>query len=231
MNQCTFLGRLTRDPEIRYAKDSQMPIARFDIAVDRRRGGDSEPSADFFPCVVFDRRAEFVEQYLRSGMRILISGSMQNNNYTNKNGEKVYGTELIGNLIEFADGKRDQQDMQGQATSGSASSSAGNRGSAGTRARTSGQAVARTGALSQGSQSPKGITNTGQTVGRASAAGNQAAGNRTSGSRTGTAGRAASRGTAGRVSAARPATRAAAANDGGFMNIPDGVEDEGLPFN
>lgn len=108
LNQCTFLGRLTRDPEIRYSSGkNQIPIARFTLAVDRWKK-DGEPEADFFPCVAFDKRAEFAEKYLYSGIRVLVSGSLKNNNYTNKAGEKVYGVELQANHIDFADGKRDE---------------------------------------------------------------------------------------------------------------------------
>lgn len=239
MNQCTFLGRLTRDPEIRYAKESEMPIAKFHIAVDRRRSGDDEPSADFFPCVVFDRRAEFAEQYLRSGMRILISGSMQNNNYTNKDGEKVYGMELIGNLIEFADGKRDQEGEVRQNASGSASSRKGNTGRAsasGTGTRASGRAAAGMGTAGQSTQNQRTAGTGTQAGGNAPVSGNQSGRGRTAataraaGSRTGAAG-AASRSVSGRTSTARPAARTASAGYDGFLNIPDGVEDEGLPFN
>lgn len=109
LNQCTFLGRLTRDPEIRYSSgENQIPIARFTLAVDRWKKKDGESEADFFPCVAFDKRAEFAEKYLYSGIRVLVSGSLKNNNYTNKAGEKVYGVELQANHIDFADGKRDE---------------------------------------------------------------------------------------------------------------------------
>lgn len=112
LNQCTFLGRLTRDPEIRYSSGvDQIPIARFTLAVDRWKKKDGESEADFFPCVAFDKKAEFAEKYLYCGIRVLVSGSMKNNNYTNKAGEKVYGVELQANHIDFADGKRDEEDL------------------------------------------------------------------------------------------------------------------------
>ena len=102
LNQCTFLGRLTRDPEIRYSSGAdQIPIARFTLAVDRWKKKDGESEADFFPCVAFDKKAEFAEKYLYCGIRVLVSGSMKNNNYTNKAGEKVYGVELQANHIDF----------------------------------------------------------------------------------------------------------------------------------
>lgn len=112
LNQCTFLGRLTRDPEIRYSSGAdQIPIARFTLAVDRWKKKDGESEADFFPCVAFDKKAEFAEKYLYCGIRVLVSGSMKNNNYTNKSGEKVYGVELQANHIDFADGKKDEEDL------------------------------------------------------------------------------------------------------------------------
>lgn len=205
MNQCTFLGRLTRDPEIRYAKDSNMPIARFHIAVDRRRSADNEKNADFFPCVLFDRRAEFAEQYLRSGMRVLISGSMQNNNYTNREGEKVYGVELVGNVIEFADGKRDQ-DGQGQSAPGT---------------ENSGDSTSRTGAGSANQAGSRSGTRS---------QGNVQAGGRTSRASGGRSGAAAQRSAAGRTSTARPAQRATSADYDGFMNVDDSM-DESFQFN
>ena len=196
MNQCTFLGRLTRDPEIRYT-DSGMAIARFSIAVDRRRSGDNEQQADFFDCVTFDKRAEFVEKYLTSGLRILVSGEMHNNNYTNKNGDKVYKVELTANVIEFADAKRDRsdEDMPAQQENGT-----GKPASSGNRRNQSAPAAGNTRPAQSGN-------------GRETA--------------PAPARQAASRRAEGRKQAgSSPRT----GNDG-FMNIPEGIEDEGLPFN
>ena len=101
MNLCTFVGRLTRDPEIYYGGESQMPVAKFVLAVDRNHGGEEgEAKADFFPCVAFDKRAEFAQRNLYKGIRIAVNGKMRNNHYTNKNGEKVYGTSLYLDNIE-----------------------------------------------------------------------------------------------------------------------------------
>lgn len=158
MNRVILMGRLTRDPEVRYSQgERQMAIARYTLAVDRRgrrgNGNDAEQQADFIPCVAFDRAAEFAERYFRQGMRVLVSGRIQTGSYTNKDGQRVYTTEVILDDQEFADSK-------GAAGDGMAQTSAYPRNSA---------------------------------------------------------------------PVSRPAPSSAAGD--GFMNIPDGVEDEGLPFN
>lgn len=147
MNRVILMGRLTRDPDVRYSTgERQMAIARYSLAVDRRRASrsadGSEQTADFINCVVFDKGAEFAEKYFHQGMRVLVSGRLQTGSYTNKDGQKVYTTDVIVDDQEFADSK-------GAGESGS------------------------------------GFT--------------------------------------------RPTPQQAASD--GFMNIPDGVEDEGLPFN
>jgi len=107
MNKAILMGRLTRDPEVRYSSgERSMAIARYTLAVDRgfKRGGDSsEQTADFIPCVAFDKAGEFAERYFRQGMRVLISGRIQTGSYTNKEGQKVYTTEVIIETQEFAD--------------------------------------------------------------------------------------------------------------------------------
>ena len=145
MNKVILMGRLTRDPEVRYTQgERQMAIARYTLAVDRRgRKDDQQQTADFINIVVFDRGAEFAEKYFHQGMRVLITGRIQTGSYVNKDGQKVYTTDVIADDQEFADSKG-----QGQAAGASAS---------------------------------------------------------------------------------RPAPSTAIGD--GFMNIPDGVEDEGLPFN
>lgn len=158
MNRVILMGRLTRDPEVRYSQgERQMAIARYTLAVDRRgrRGGNNEgeQTADFIPCVAFDRAAEFAERYFRQGMRVLVSGRIQTGSYINKDGQRVYTTEVILDEQEFADSK---------------GASGGDMG---------------------GNAYPR---QSGAPVGRP--------------------------------------TPSSAAGDG-FMNIPDGVEDEGLPFN
>ena len=154
MNRVILMGRLTRDPEVRYSQgERSMAIARYSLAVDRRgrRNQDSsaeQQTADFINCVAFDRAAEFAEKYFRQGMRVLVSGRIQTGSYVNKEGQKVYTTEVILDDQEFADSKGAASEMGGYAQA----------------------------APSQ-----------------------------------------------------RPAPTSAIGD--GFMNIPDGVEDEGLPFN
>jgi single-strand DNA-binding protein len=150
MNRVILMGRLTRDPEVRYSQgERSMAIARYTLAVDRRgrRNQDgNEQTADFINCVAFDRAGEFAERYFRQGMRVLISGRIQTGSYTNKDGQKVYTTDIIVDDQEFADSKNAAGGSDG-----------------------------------------------------------------------------------GYQSASRPAPSSAIGD--GFMNIPDGVEDEGLPFN
>ena len=152
MNKVILMGRLTRDPEVRYsAGDSSMAIARYTLAVDRRftrRGEDNNgATADFIPCVAFGRSAEFAEKYFHQGTKLVVTGRIQTGSYTNRDGQKVYTTEVIVEDQEFAESK------------------------------------------------------------------NAASGNSDGGYRP----------------AERPAPSSAIGD--GFMNIPDGVEDEGLPFN
>ena len=110
MNRVILMGRLTRDPEVRYSNgERSMAIARYTLAVDRRgrrnQGDGQEQTADFIPCVAFDRAGEFAEKYFRQGMRVLISGRIQTGSYTNREGQKVYTTEVIIDDQEFADSK------------------------------------------------------------------------------------------------------------------------------
>ena len=153
MNKVILMGRLTRDPEVRYsAGENSTAVARYTLAVDRRfrRNNDGEQTADFIGCVAFGRSAEFAEKYFRQGMRVLVSGRIQTGSYTNKEGQRVYTTDIIVDDQEFADSK-------------------------------------------------------------------------------GAAGNAGDNGGYGYQPTSRPAPSSAIGD--GFMNIPDGVEDEGLPFN
>ena len=156
MNRVILMGRLTRDPDVRYSQggEGSMAVARYTLAVDRRRtrGNESgnEQTADFINCVAFDRAGEFAEKYLKQGTKIAITGRIQTGSYTNKDGNKVYTTEVVVEEQEFAESK---------------SASAGS---------------------DNGGYRPA-------------------------------------------MSQSRPEPASAVAS--GFMNIPDGVEDEGLPFN
>ena len=154
MNRVILMGRLTRDPEVRYTQgERSMAVARYTLAVDRRGARKSqdgnEQTADFINIVAFDRAGEFAEKYFRQGMRVLVSGRIQTGSYTNKEGQRVYTTDIIVDDQEFADSKN---------------ASSGNEGGYGNSYQQS-----------------------------------------------------------------RPAPSSAIGD--GFMNIPDGVEDEGLPFN
>lgn len=119
MNQVVLMGRLTRDPEVRYTSgEKAMAVARYTLAVDRR--GKGERNADFIPCVAFDKAAEFAEKYFRQGMRVLVSGHIQTGSYTNREGQKVYTTDVILTSQEFADSKGATGGGQGNAGGGAA---------------------------------------------------------------------------------------------------------------
>lgn len=106
MNKIILMGRLTRPPEIRYSQGaSPTAVAKFSLAVDRRWKREGEPDADFFNCTAFGRLAEFVEKYLNQGIKVVVIGRIQNDNYTNKEGQKVYSVQVILDEIEFAESK------------------------------------------------------------------------------------------------------------------------------
>ena len=151
MNKVILMGRLTRDPEVRYsAGENSMAIARYTLAVDRRFKRDGEATADFISCVAFGRAAEFAERYFRQGIRIVVSGRIQTGSYTNRDGNKVYTTDVVVEEQEFAESKAVSDSHVGQVAS---------------------------------------------------------------------------------MGAPAPTPTPSMASADGFMNIPDGVEDEGLPFN
>ena len=106
MNKVILMGRLTRDPEVRYsAGENALAIARYTLAVDRRFHREGEATADFINCVTFGRAAEFTEKYLRQGTKITVSGRIQTGRYTNRDGHKVYTTEIVVEEQEFAESK------------------------------------------------------------------------------------------------------------------------------
>lgn len=108
MNKVILMGRLTRDPEVRYSQgENAMAIARYTLAVDRRfnRNNNDEASADFIGCVAFGRSGEFAEKYFRKGTKVLVTGRIQTGSYTNKDGVKVYTTDVVVEDQEFAESK------------------------------------------------------------------------------------------------------------------------------
>lgn len=107
MNKVILIGRLTRDPEVRYSQGSEpMAIARYTLAVDRRGRKDSnEQNADFIQCVAFHNNGEFAEKYLRQGTKIAVTGRIQTGSYTDREGRKVYTTEVVVEEQEFAESK------------------------------------------------------------------------------------------------------------------------------
>ncbi len=159
MNRVILMGRLTRDPEVRYSQgENSMAIARFTVAVDRRGrkgqdNGGEQQTADFIGCTAFGRTAEFVQKYFTQGRRILLQGRIQTGSYTNREGQRVYTTDVIVDDVEFCDNKSSESNAAGGYNN------------------------------NYGGYQPT----------------------------------------------SRPAPSSAIGD--GFMNIPDGVEDEGLPFN
>ena len=104
MNSVQLLGRLTRDPDVRYA-DSGSTIARFSLAVDRRFKQESGETADFINCIAFGKTAEFIEKFIFKGTKIALNGRIQTGSYTNKDGVKVYTTDVVVENVEFAESK------------------------------------------------------------------------------------------------------------------------------
>ncbi|MDD6339160.1 MAG: single-stranded DNA-binding protein [Butyrivibrio sp.] len=107
MNKVILMGRLTRDPDVRYTTgERSSTIARYTLAVDRRRrANDGEQTADFISCVAFDKSAEFAEKYLKQGTKVVITGRIQTGSYVNKDGNKVYTTDVVVEDQEFAESK------------------------------------------------------------------------------------------------------------------------------
>ena len=106
MNKVILMGRLTRDPDVRYSQgENATAVARYTLAVDRRFRRDGDQTADFIGCVAFGRQAEFAEKYLRQGTKIAITGRIQTGSYTNREGQKVYTTDVVVEEQEFAESK------------------------------------------------------------------------------------------------------------------------------
>lgn len=121
MNKVILMGRLTRDPEVRYSQgDNATAIARFTLAVDRRIKRDNEASVDYINCVSFGRSAEFAEKYFHKGTKSVIAGRIQTGSYTNKDGQKVYTTDIVIEEQDFAESKAaSQQNNSGNAQNAS----------------------------------------------------------------------------------------------------------------
>ncbi len=130
MNKVILMGRLTRDAEIRYAQgESSTAIARFSLAVDRRfRRDNEEQTADFINCVAFGRTAEFLERFGRKGTKFVLEGRIQTGSYTNKDGQRVYTTDVVAENVEFAESKNNSSagnDFGGAPSAPSPSGAAG----------------------------------------------------------------------------------------------------------
>ena len=104
MNTVNLVGRLTRDPDIRYA-NSGTSVARINVACDRRFRTENGPTADFIPCIAFGKTAEFIENYFHKGQRIGLVGRIQTGNYINNDGQKVYTTDVVIDHVEFVENK------------------------------------------------------------------------------------------------------------------------------
>ena len=114
MNKVILIGRLTRDPEVRYTQGAEpMAIAKYSLAVDRRFKRDGQPDVDFINCVVFRRSGEFAEKFLKKGMKIAVTGSIQTGSYTDKDGNKRYTTDIVVDEHEFTESRRAFEERAG----------------------------------------------------------------------------------------------------------------------
>lgn len=110
MNSVQLVGRLTRDPEVRYTNgDNQIAVARFTVACNRKFKKDGEQDADFISCIAFGKLAEFVERYFQKGSSIGLNGRIQTGSYTNKDGQKIYTTDVMVESVEFVGSKNENQ--------------------------------------------------------------------------------------------------------------------------
>lgn len=112
MNKVILMGRLTREPDVRYNSDFENPmaIARFTLAVNRRTKQEGQQSADFISCVAFGKTAELCEKYILKGTKLAVEGRIQTGSYTNKEGNKVYTTDVVIEQMEFAESKSTDDD-------------------------------------------------------------------------------------------------------------------------
>lgn len=111
MNKVILMGRIVRDPEVRYSNgaNGSTAVARYTLAVDRKFKQEGQPTADFINCIAFGKLGEFAEKYLRQGIKIAVTGRIQTGSYTNKDGQKVYTTDVVVEEQEFAESKVNQQ--------------------------------------------------------------------------------------------------------------------------
>lgn len=115
MNKVVLMGRLTKDPDVRYSQgNNPMAIARYTLAVERKFKRDGEPNADFINCIAFGKNGEFAEKYLHKGMKILIEGRWQSGSYTNRDSQKVYTNDCVVESCEFAESKNANQSERPQ---------------------------------------------------------------------------------------------------------------------
>lgn len=117
MNNVSLTGRLTRDPEVRYS-DGGSTIARFTLAVDRRFKSEDGPTADFIGCIAFGRTAEFIEKYFQKGTKMELNGRIQTGSYINKEGQKIYTTDVVASEVGFAESKRAEEKADPKESSG-----------------------------------------------------------------------------------------------------------------
>ena len=110
MNNVSLVGRLVRDPEVRYGQNESVSVAKFSLAVERKWKRDGEPTVDFINCTVFGKSAEFTEKYFRKGMRVAITGRIQTGSYKNKDGQTVFATEIIVESQEIAQSKSESNE-------------------------------------------------------------------------------------------------------------------------
>lgn len=117
MNKVILMGRLTKDPDVRYSQgEKTTAVARYALAVDRKFKRDGEASADFINCIAFGKNGEFAEKYLRKGTKIVVVGRIQTGSYTNKEGQKVYTTDVVVEEHEFAESKKSAEESLPPAT-------------------------------------------------------------------------------------------------------------------
>lgn len=120
MNRVVLMGRLARDPDVRYTQgQEQKCVARYTLAVDRRKARDSQgQQADFISCVAFGKAGEFVEKYCHKGTKLTVCGRIQTGSYTNRDGQKIYTTDVVVDEQEFAESKKAQAGQDGQTVAG-----------------------------------------------------------------------------------------------------------------